>query len=120
MVDVGEAGGGRDVRGGIKRGGQVRMVTCGGCGREMRAGNLARHQRGACRVWDPGGGGQTLDGGRWPDGWWESGHVGFPAYGVAVGHELLSRAELGEGTSVGPGIPCWAPEMDDLLDHPAS
>ena len=33
------------------------MVTCGGCGREMRAGNLARHQRGACRVWDPGGGG---------------------------------------------------------------
>ena len=28
-----------------------------GCGKEMRAGNLARHQRGACRVWDPGGGG---------------------------------------------------------------
>ena len=32
------------------------MVTCGGCGKEMRAGNLASHQRGACRVWDPGGG----------------------------------------------------------------
>ena len=35
------------------------MVTCGGCGKEMRAGNLARHQRGACRVWDPGGGVDT-------------------------------------------------------------
>ena len=32
------------------------MVTCGGCGKEMRAGNLARHQRGACRVWDTGEG----------------------------------------------------------------
>ena len=49
--------GGRDVGVGIRRGGQVRMVTCGGCGREMRAGNLARHQRGACQVRDPGGGG---------------------------------------------------------------
>ena len=44
------------------------MATCGECGREMRAGNLARHQRGACRVWDPGGG-QTPDGGRRPNGW---------------------------------------------------
>ena len=32
------------------------MVTCGGCGKEKRAGNLARQQRGACLVWDPGGG----------------------------------------------------------------
>ena len=56
--------------GGWVWGGQVRMVTCGGCGKEMRAGNLARHQRVACRVWDPGGG-QTPDGGRrpkWMDG----------------------------------------------------
>ena len=64
----GGAGGWRDVGVGVRRGGQVRMVTCGGCGREMRAGNLTRHQRGACRVWDPGGG-QTPDGGRRPDGW---------------------------------------------------
>ena len=28
---------GRDVWVGIRRGGQFRMVTCGGCGREMRA-----------------------------------------------------------------------------------
>ena len=48
--------GGRGAGVGAGRGGQVRMATCGGCGREMRAGNLARHQRGACRVWDPGGG----------------------------------------------------------------
>ena len=41
--------------GGIRRGGQARMVICGECGREMTAGNLARHQRKACRVWDPGG-----------------------------------------------------------------
>ena len=47
------------------------MTTCGGCGREMRAGNLARHQRGACRVWDQGGG-QTPDGGRRPSGWMEN------------------------------------------------
>ena len=32
------------------------MATCGGCGKEMRAGNLARHQRGAYRVWVPGEG----------------------------------------------------------------
>ena len=57
--------GGRDVGVGVRREGQVRMVTCRGCGKEMRAGYLARHQRGACRVWDPGGG-QTTDGGRWP------------------------------------------------------
>ena len=37
-------------------------ATCGGCGKEMRAGNLARHQRGACRVWDSGGGGKPLKG----------------------------------------------------------
>ena len=55
-VEVGGAVGGRDVGVGNRRGVQVRMVTCGGCGKEMRAGNLARHQRGACRVWDPGGG----------------------------------------------------------------
>ena len=55
-VEAGGAVGGREAEGGVRRGGQVRMVTCGGCGREMRAGNLARHQRGACRVWDPGGG----------------------------------------------------------------
>ena len=36
--------------------GGVSMRRDRGCGREMRAGNLARHQRGACRVWDPGGG----------------------------------------------------------------
>ena len=66
-VEVGGAVGGRDVGVGIRRGGQVRMVTCGGCGKEMRAGNLARHQGGgACRVWDPGGG-QTPDGGRRPE-----------------------------------------------------
>ena len=41
---------------GLGGGGQVRMLTCGWCGKEMRAGNLARHQRGACQVWDPGGG----------------------------------------------------------------
>ena len=49
------------------------MVTCGGCGKEMRAGNLARHQRGACRVWGPGGG-QTPDrltGVDGPNGWME-------------------------------------------------
>ena len=45
------------------------MVTCGGCGKEMRAGNLARHQRGACRVWDPGGGGKPLTGVDGPNGW---------------------------------------------------
>ena len=68
-MEAGGAVGGRDVGVGVRRGGgQVRMVTCGGCGKEMRAGNLARHQRGACRVWDPGvgGGGQTPDGGRRP------------------------------------------------------
>ena len=52
----GGAVGGRDVGVGVRRGGQVRMVTCGGCEKEMRVGNLARHQRGACRVWDPGRG----------------------------------------------------------------
>ena len=60
--------GGWDVGGAIRRRRQARMVTCGKCGREMRAGNLARHQRGggACRVWDPGGGGGG--GGQTPDG----------------------------------------------------
>ena len=50
------------------------MVTCGGCGREMRAGNLARHQRGACRVWDPGGGANPWRGStaQWMDGWTHS------------------------------------------------
>ena len=38
--------GGQDVGIGVRRGGQVRMVTCGGCGKEMRAGNLARHRGG--------------------------------------------------------------------------
>ena len=38
------------------------MVNFEGCGRKMRAGNLARHQRGACRVCYPEGG-QTPDGG---------------------------------------------------------
>ena len=62
--------GGRDVGVGIGRGRPVRMETCGGCGKEMRAGNLARHQRGACRVGTREGG-QTPDGGRrhkWMDG----------------------------------------------------
>ena len=46
------------------------MMTCGGCGREMRAGNLARHRRGACRVWDPGGGANPRMGStvHWMDG----------------------------------------------------
>ena len=61
---------GRDVEVGVRRGGQVRMATCGECGREMRAGNLARHQKGVCRVWDPGGGGKPLTGVDGPmDGW---------------------------------------------------
>ena len=55
-VEVGGAVGGRDVWVGIMRRGQVRVVTCGGCGREIRASNLAMHQSGACRMWDPGGG----------------------------------------------------------------
>ena len=44
---------------------QGRMGTCGRCGREMKAGNLAWHQRGECRVWDPEGG-QSPDGCRRP------------------------------------------------------
>ena len=44
------------------------MATCGGCGREMRAGNLARHQRGRAECGTREGG-QTPDGGRRPDGW---------------------------------------------------
>ena len=61
---LGRAGGGL-LGLGLGGGGQVRMLTCGGYVKEMRAGNLARHQRGACRVWDPRGG-QTPDGGRRP------------------------------------------------------
>ena len=44
----------------------------------MRAGNLARHQRRACRVWDPGGG-QTPDGGRRPNGWMDGDRRGEPS-----------------------------------------
>ena len=41
----------------------------GGCGREMRAGNLARHQSGECREWaGGGGGGESLTGVDGPDG----------------------------------------------------
>ena len=55
---------------GLGGGGQVMMVTSGGCGKEMRAGNLARHQRWACRVLDSGGGGNPLTGVDGPmDGW---------------------------------------------------
>lgn len=43
--------------GGADRGrGGRRRVACGRCGRMMLVGNVARHQREACRVWDPGGG----------------------------------------------------------------
>ena len=53
-VDVGGArrGGGMLLEVGLGEGVQVRMVTCG---RDMRVVNLARHQSGACRVWDPAG-----------------------------------------------------------------
>ena len=65
--------GGGMLRLGLEGGERVRMATCGGCGREMRAGNLARHQRGACRVWDPGGGGKPLTGVDGPmDGWMDT------------------------------------------------
>ena len=61
---------GRDVGVEIRRGGQVRMVTCGGCGREMRAGNLAMYQRGGVPSVGPGrGGGLTPDGVDSPHGW---------------------------------------------------
>ena len=59
-----EAGG--EVRRGRGRGARVvggrgggrggRRVECDRCGRELLVGNIARHQRNACRVWDPGGG----------------------------------------------------------------
>ena len=42
--------GGGMLRFGSGGGGQVRMATCGGCGREMRAGNLARYQGGVPSV----------------------------------------------------------------------
>ena len=47
------------------------MATCGGCGREMRAGNLARHQRGRAECGTREGG-QTPDGGRRPNGWMDT------------------------------------------------
>ena len=61
---------GRDVGVGIRRGGLVRMVTCGGCGREMRAGNLATHQRGRAEYGTREVGNKPLTGVDGPmDGW---------------------------------------------------
>ena len=62
-----------DVGGAIRREGQTRMVTCGGCGREMRAGKPGQASEGGVPSVGPGrGGGQTPDGGRrtvvWMDG----------------------------------------------------
>ena len=52
---------------GVRRGGQVRMATCGGCGREMRAAwPGTRGGRAECGTRE---GGQTPDEGRRPDGW---------------------------------------------------
>ena len=77
-------GGGLDVGGGIRGGGQNRMGTCGGYGREMRAGNLPWHQRGACRVWDPGGGGKPLT------------EVDGPMHGTepALGATVVKKGEM--------------------------
>ena len=47
-MSVGGARGGRVVGGRTRGRGQAGMVTFGGCGKDMRAGNLASHQRGAC------------------------------------------------------------------------
>ena len=53
----------RGVGAGRGRAQRGRRGACGRCGREMLAGNIPRHQRGgACRVWDPGGGGKPLTG----------------------------------------------------------